>query len=295
MKKLPIGKQDFAKLIGEDYVYVDKTEFIYRMISSGSVYFLSRPRRFGKSLTVTALKEIFSGNKELFKELWIYDKIEWKPYPVLCLDFSEIDYQQQSLYNALDEMILDIAADFDIMLSKKTVKAKFFELIKVLSKDTGVVILIDEYDKPIIDYIDEKSKAEKNRKILKYFYSALKGADKYIRFLFITGVSKFSKVSIFSDLNHLNDITIDKNYACLAGITEDELQIYFDDYMSDAQQELQQYCGNVHEAIRDWYNGYKKKKKNFVPRTDRPVIPDRLFNNKIVQCFTGNLYVRLPQ
>lgn len=256
MKKLPIGKQDLPKLINEDCIYVDKTEIIHRLISTGSTYFLSRPRRFGKSLTVSTLKEIFSGNKELFKGLWIYEKIDWKKYPIIHIDFSEITKKSVPVIDGIHFILDEIASQNRISLLQKDYSFKFRELIQALSKTGQVVILIDEYDKPIIDYIDDIPQAEKNREILKNFYSVLKGSDKYIKFLFITGVSKFSKVSIFSDLNHLDDITLNENYGCLVGYTEQELETYFPEYLKLANDKLSKYFTNVKQEIKNKYNGY---------------------------------------
>ncbi|MBI4646109.1 MAG: ATP-binding protein [Bacteroidia bacterium] len=264
MKILPIGKQDFAKLISEDYLYVDKTEHLHRLISAGSVYFLSRPRRFGKSLTLSTLKEIFSGNKELFKGLWIYDKIKWEKYPIIHLDFSKMGVKELGVETAILYALDEIANESGIVLNHKTPGKKFEELLKKFSGNMQVVILIDEYDKPIIDYIENIPKAEENREILKNFYSVLKGNDAHIKFLFITGVSKFSKVSIFSDLNHLDDITLNENYACLTGYTENELTVYFKEYLQLAQNKLGKYFPDITEAIKNWYNGYSWNGADFV-------------------------------
>lgn len=264
MKKLPIGKQDFATLISNDYIYVDKTEIIYKLITTGSSYFFSRPRRFGKSLTLSTLKEIFSGNKDSFKGLWIYDKIDWKKYPIIHLDFSLIDTRQKTLDKALSDALTDISDSYKLVLKDDTLKAKFDDLINQMSVQGQVVILIDEYDKPIIDFIEDIPKAEENRDVLKNFYSVLKGNDANIKFLFITGVSKFSKVSIFSDLNHLDDITLTNAYSTLAGYTETELDFYFPEYLKLADDELSKYIDNVRLAIKNWYNGYSWNGKNFV-------------------------------
>ncbi|MBI4647769.1 MAG: ATP-binding protein [Bacteroidia bacterium] len=264
MKKLPIGKQDFAELINKDCIYVDKTEILYKLISDGFYYFLSRPRRFGKSLTVSTLKEIFGGNKELFKSLWIYDKLDWKKYPIIYIDFSEIGVKELGTEQAILNELENIALKNNIKITGTTPGIKFRELIQALAKEAQVVILIDEYDKPIIDYMDNIPQAEMNREILKNFYSVLKGNDEYIKFLFITGVSKFSKVSIFSDLNHLNDITINPNFSVLTGYTEDDLEKYFSEYIALAQNELNEFFPDVKLAIKNWYNGYSWDGKKFV-------------------------------
>ncbi|OQX76201.1 MAG: AAA family ATPase, partial [Bacteroidetes bacterium 4484_276] len=231
MKKLPIGRQEFSKLIEGNCIYVDKTKYIYQLLQQ-QYYFLSRPRRFGKSLLLNTIKEIFLGNKDLFKGLWIYDKTDWKTHPVIKISFSNIDYKNLGLSQAINDELDGIAKKNNIKLEAATVGPKFRELIEGLSETEGVVILIDEYDKPIIDYLDALDKAEENRDILKNFYSVIKDADQYIRFFFITGVSKFSKVSIFSDLNNLDDITLDDNYSEMLGWTQEELEKYFPEYIS---------------------------------------------------------------
>ncbi|MBI4649170.1 MAG: AAA family ATPase [Bacteroidia bacterium] len=266
MKKLPIGKQNFADPIEENYLYVDKTEYIYKLISRGSVYFLSRPRRFGKSLTVSTLEEIFKGNKELFKGLYIYDKLDWEKYPVIYIDFSKIDFKQKKLDVSLSDLLDRIAASYQIKLVDDTLKTKFNDLLEQFGSKRKVAVLIDEYDKPIIDYIErgQTSNALENREILKNFYSALKGNDGNIKFLFITGVSKFSKVSIFSDLNHLTDITIDDNFSKLVGITQDEVESNFADYLEEAAKKHKKTEKEILLDIRDWYDGYSWNGNDFV-------------------------------
>jgi hypothetical protein len=263
---LPLGIQTFRKIIEENRLYVDKTKDIYSLLTQGGqYYFLSRPRRFGKSLLVSTLKEIFLGNKKLFKGLWIEDKIEWIKHPVIHIDFSEVEYEtvelmKESLVQTLDR----IAAGNGIQLTTVSYKTRFGELIRKLSANDKVVILIDEYDKPIIDFVENREIALQNRDILKSFYSTLKGLDEHLKFVFITGVSKFSKVSIFSDLNNLNDITMDETYAAMLGYTHRELLEYFDEEIHEL---IKKEGGTKDELINDikhWYNGYSWDGKNFV-------------------------------
>lgn len=256
MKQLPIGKQDFSTLIKGNYIYVDKTPLIHRLITHGQAYFLSRPRRFGKSLTISTLREIFLGNRELFKGLYIYDKIDWEPCPVIHIDFSEIDYKRKSLEDATMAWLQKIGDEYNVNLTETTLKSKFNELIKELGKKKRVAILIDEYDKPIIDYLEKEKipQAIENRETLKNLYSVLKGNDENIRFLLMTGVSKFSKVSIFSELNHLNDITIDTNYGALCGYTDNELYEHFRSHLEVVGNKFKSI--DLQKEIRDWYNGY---------------------------------------
>ncbi len=251
-------------MIEGNYLYVDKTKDIYNLFADGGkYYFLSRPRRFGKSLLISTLKEIFSGNKAFFKGLWIYDKIEWKTYPVIHIDFLGLRYKTENeLIDALNYLIERNAENHGVELEEKAFDKRFNELIIKLSKKGKVVALVDEYDKPIIDFIDNREVAAANRDILNIFYSTLKGLDEYMEFVFITGVSKFSMVSVFSGLNNLNDITIDDQYATMLGYTHDELLHHFDD-------RLERLAGDGTkdewvEDIRKRYNGYSWDGKNFV-------------------------------
>jgi hypothetical protein len=261
--KLEIGKFSFRDRILENCIYVDKTQYIYELISRESNCFLSRPRRFGKSLLVSTFKELFSGNKELFKNCWIYDKIEWIAYPIIHLDLIKVDYKTLGLEKALSVKMDLLAAQFNIKLISESSKGKLGELIEILAKEKKVVVLIDEYDKPIIDYMNDIPEAEKNRDILKNFYSMLKAQGSDIRFLFITGVSKFSRISIFSDLNHLKDITIHPRYSKMLGYTQEEIKQYFSSYIS----EWEKINGDkqvLFEKLKDYYNGYSWDGRNFV-------------------------------
>ena len=265
MKSLPVGIQTLPEIINGGYIYVDKTEYIHKLFR-GKYYFLSRPRRFGKSLLVSTLKEIFPGNKELFKRLYIYDKITWEKHPVIHIDFSILDYRNASLYEALNNYLDKIAKENKISkvkLKGLSLKDKFVELIQSLSKTNQVVVLIDEYDKPIIDYIDDIKQAEENRLVLKNFYSVIKPLDAYLKFVFITGVSKFSHVSVFSDLNNLLDITFHVDYACMLGYTQEEMEYSFKDYLPLI--EKKGFSRNqLLSEIKKWYNGYSWDGENFV-------------------------------
>jgi len=268
MKDLPIGMHTFSDIIRDNYLYVDKTKDIYTLLAErGKYYFLSRPRRFGKSLLISTLKEIFSGNKELFKGLWIYDKLEWQKYQVIHLDFMNISLDTpEILKESLRQFIYKIAGQNGLTLEEnKNYKQAFVELIEKLYESSGkIVILIDEYDKPIIDFIEKQEIALQNRVILKNFYSTLKGMDEYLKFVFITGVSKFSKVSIFSDLNNLRDITLNPKYATLLGCTRDELRQYFDDRLEQLTREQTETKAEWLQDIKTWYNGYSWDGENFV-------------------------------
>ena len=190
----PIGIQDFREIRTKGYHYLDKTALIYHLLTEGKYYFLSRPRRFGKSLLLSIIKEIYSGSRELFKDLWIADRWDWdKRHPIVHIKFAKSDYQglglSQAIFNELDKS----AAELGVTLSKATFKERFEELLVITNRTHGrVVLLVDEYDKPIIDYLEVQEKAKENRETLKQFYSVLKDADPHLELVFITGVSKFS-------------------------------------------------------------------------------------------------------
>ncbi len=260
MKNLPIGLQFLSEFPEKNSIYVDKTRLIYQLITTGKYYFLSRPRRFGKSLLVSTLRELFEGNKILFKDLWIEPNWDWsQKNPVVHISFAEWDFQELGLPAAISKALNSIAESKGIVLTEKTIKMQFRELLHAVYRQSGqVVLLIDEYDKPLVDYLEgnQLKKAIANRKILKTFYSVVKDAGKILKFVFITGVSKFTKVSIFSDLNHLSDITIDKDYAALTGYTQQELEFYFKDYIKIAAHELQISEEQLLKQLKLWYDGY---------------------------------------
>ncbi len=255
-QRLALGHQEFSEVIKNNCIYVDKTQDIYNLIYAGKYYFLSRPRRFGKSLLANTIKELFAGEKDLFKGLWIYDKWNWEEkYPVIKISFANIDYDTEGLQKAISTELKNIADQYQITLVNQTNALKFKELIYKFSENKQVAVVIDEYDKPIIDYMDNIPKAEENRKILKKFYSIIKDADKHLRFLFITGVSKFSHVSIFSDLNNLSDITVDSRFSTITGFTKTELENYFGDYLEELRLKFTN-IPDIMQALKTWYNGY---------------------------------------
>ncbi len=275
MKNLPLGIQTFKDIIDGNKLYIDKTKDIYELlVNQGKYFFLSRPRRFGKSLLISTLKEIFSGNQELFKGLWIYDKIEWKEYPIIRIDFSNMLYTHgsQGFEESFFSTIRSLAEDYKIELIEKNYKDAFKELLFKLSKmipkgspgEDKVVLLIDEYDKPITNFVDDLEIAKKNREILKNFYETIKACDEYIRFAFLTGVSKFSKVSVFSGLNNIQDITLDERFSTIAGYTEEELLSYFDEYIVELAKKLNVTEKVLKDELKRFYNGYSWDGKNFV-------------------------------
>jgi hypothetical protein len=260
MKILPIGIQTLVEIRAKNGIYVDKTQLVHQLVTGGKYYFLSRPRRFGKSLTISTLKELYLGNKPIFEGLWIYDKWDWsKTNPVLHFSFDTMNYHRQSLEIALSKEIKYWAKHYKIRLVETDFQEQFKELLEKLSKKHGkIALLIDEYDKPIIDYL-EKSDFEQskvNRLILRDFYSVLKNADTSLELVFITGISKFAKVSLFSHLNNLTDITLSKEYAAITGYTQTELEFYFDDYLKRCATELQLSREALLSHIKIWYDGY---------------------------------------
>ena len=257
MKKLPVGIQDFSKLIEDDYLYVDKTEYVYRLIRSGGYQFLSRPRRFGKSLLVTTLKAVFLGRKELFAGLWIEDKIDWEAYPVIHVDMNAFNYRSNALAGELEDRMSAIAQEYGVRLEAIDYKNRFTELLQKLSTDgKRCVVLIDEYDKPITDHLEEPNEAAEHVKVLKNFYGVLKSQDQHVHFAFLAGVSKYGKVSIFSDLNNLLDISMDDKYATMAGYTSEELSRYFSSYLTLVQERMNLSEEALMDQVRFWYNGY---------------------------------------
>jgi len=250
MKNLPIAKAVFKDLIERNFCYVDKTQYIKQLDDADKKYwFLARPRRFGKSLFLDTIRAAFAGEKELFKDLFLEKNWEWNiKYPIIAISFGSSNVNTPNDTKLmLNEKINAVAKDFNIKLSSKTVAGKFEELITILFKkhNQSVVVLIDEYDKPILDNITEKN-VKKIRKELAGFYSVLKDMEKYLKFVFITGVSKFSKTSIFSKLNNLQDISLDKKYADICGYTQTDLETVFAHYLHNVDL----------KKVKEWYDGY---------------------------------------
>lgn len=229
--KYPIGLQDFEKIRKEGYTYVDKTALIYKLANEGNYYFLSRPRRFGKSLLMSTMAAYFSGKRNLFKGLAIEKLVkDWTVYPVLHLDLNTGKYDsEESLNRVLDNFLSKLEVKYGTFHSETTLELRFMGLIERIAEKEGhpVVILVDEYDKPMLQAINNDKLQDEFRSTLKAFYSVLKTQDKYIRFAFLTGVTKFGKVCVFSDLNNLTDISMDARYQTICGITEKEMRENF--------------------------------------------------------------------
>ena len=258
MKKLSLPLNDFADVIEGNRIYVDKTKYLHPLVQEKGFYFLSRPRRFGKSLLLSTFKYIFQGRKDLFKGLYIEDKIEWKTYPIIYLDFLNISYKDTTLVEGLKHYLLGEAKKENIVLEGDSPREFLKELITKLKAKykQNVVVLIDEYDKSIVDYIEEPSQATINRDTLKNFFGTLKGMTVDLQFIFLTGVSKFSKVSLFSDLNNLVDLTLDENFTTALGYTQEELESYFADYLKKISEEKNMTLPELLAEIKRWYNGY---------------------------------------
>jgi len=249
-KKLPIGIQTFREIREENYYYVDKTPFAQKLIEQGKYYFLSRPRRFGKSLFIETLAELFLGNEILFQGLAIHDQWDWqRKFPVIRISFAEgVLSSEIALEQRIREILSTEQKKQGIQCQNESIAGIFSELIASIHQVTGerVVILVDEYDKPILDNLTNPEIAKAMRDGLRNLYSVIKGADAHIRFAMLTGVSKFSKVSLFSGLNNLNDITVDKKYSAICGYTDQDIDTVF----------LAELDGLDREQIREWYNGY---------------------------------------
>jgi hypothetical protein len=251
MKKLPIGVSNLREIIEDGYAYVDKSMFVHQLVESGKYYFLSRPRRFGKSLFIDTLKQAFEGNRELFRELWLYDHWNWeKTHPVIQISFGGGVVRNRE---ELDRRIVDILYQNQKTLGitcrdTEDVPGCFGELIRNSADKYGLraVVLVDEYDKPILDNISDPDRVVEIREGLKNLYSVIKDSDTHIRFAFLTGVSKFSKVSLFSGLNNLTDISLDAQFANICGYTEAEMTKVFAEHLQNKSR----------EEIRKWYNGY---------------------------------------
>ncbi|MFC1239142.1 ATP-binding protein [Treponema vincentii] len=269
-RKLSIGVQSFKVLRNDRYLYVDKSEYIAQLVASGRVYFLSRPRRFGKSLFLSTLAAYFLGQKELFKGLYLEkaeeelsaqeNRAAWLEYPVLYLDFNTENYSdKQSMHSILHSHLSRWEKQYGADTADQTFSSRFKGVIQQAYQQTGkqVVILVDEYDKPLLQTMGvNETLNEDYRNTLKAFYSVIKTCDQYIRFAFLTGVTKFSKISIFSDLNNLEDISLRTDYAAICGITEQELVQNFAPEIETLSSTEELSCSETFAALKKQYDGY---------------------------------------
>ena len=258
-RKLPIGIQSFEKIRSDSYVYVDKTALIYELAKEGCPYFLARPRRFGKSLLVSTMKAYFEGRRELFEGLAISElEKDWISYPVIHIDFGRNGYETNAqLKIRLNKILTEYEEIYGITKDTDDEPTRLETLLQRIKKQTGkqVAVLIDEYDKPMLDAL-ETSDFEANRLLLRNFYGVLKGCDEYLKFLFLTGITKFAKVNIFSELNQLKDISMASRYETICGISEEELHANFKDHIKD----FAEYRGETEEdilsSLKKKYDGY---------------------------------------
>ena len=263
-KKLPVGIQGFEKIRTDNFLYVDKTEYVYQLVHNNVPYFLSRPRRFGKSLLLSTMKAYFEGRRELFFGLAIEkleenNKYAWTAYPVFYFDFNGANYQESgALENKLSYMLQEWEEKYDSENNGNTLSERFQNLLKKANEKTGLraVVLVDEYDKPLLDVVENEELQEHNKEVFKGFFSVLKSCDEIIQFIFITGVSKFHKVSIFSDLNQLKDVSLTKAYAGACGITEKELGKYFSSEITELANEHGLSVEECHRILKKTYDGY---------------------------------------
>ena len=274
--KYPIGIQSFEQIREDGYVYVDKTALVYELVSKGKIYFLSRPRRFGKSLLVSTLENYFLGRKELFRGLAI-DSLEkeWAEYPVFHLDFNGVNFTDPgALEETIQSFLCDAEKEFDIKTEKKQFGLRFNDILEVAHEKKGkrAVVLIDEYDKPLLDVMDSGKGAQvaegnvvtiedNNREILKGFYSVFKLADKHLQFVLLTGVTKFSQVSVFSGFNQPNDISYDSRFDALCGISKDELLSVFKDQIKELGEMNGMAEEETIEELKRKYDGYHFSKR----------------------------------
>lgn len=258
--KYPIGIQNFEKIRNGGYEYIDKTTLLYKLIEGGAYYFLSRPRRFGKSLLLSTLEAFFSGKKELFKGLAIEQlETEWQSYPILHIDLNTGRYDTpEALQEKLSWILGEWEKEYNCIASEQSLGIRFENVIKNVSKQTNrqVVILVDEYDKPLLQSLDNEELQKEYRDTLKAFYGAFKSSDRYIKFALLTGVTKFGKVSVFSDLNNLTDISFDKRYAEICGITDDELHAQFDESIHELAIENNMTKEECYERLKTDFDGY---------------------------------------
>ncbi|MDR1022188.1 MAG: ATP-binding protein [Prevotellaceae bacterium] len=263
-KKLPAGIQTFETIIEGGFIYVDKTRMLVDLVEKGNVYFLARPRRFGKSLTLSTLEAMFQGRKELFKGLYAEEWLNrpnFKPSPVIRLSMNKVTTKQglDMLNNSLIKLLKDTALLLDVNISDSLSAGDLFSnlIINLYKKyNEKVVILIDEYDKPYIDYIDDLAEAEEVRNILANLYVQVKANDEYIRFVLLTGISKFAKLGVFSKLNNLTDISLHNDYAALCGITHEELLQNFPDYLELTAEKMKISTDELIVKMKDFYDGF---------------------------------------
>ncbi|WP_218673793.1 ATP-binding protein, partial [Candidatus Entotheonella palauensis] len=289
----------FRDIIEGGFLYVDKTRYLYDLIRyRKGVYFLARPRRFGKSLMISTLDEIFQGNRDLFRGLWLYESdYDWQTYPVVRIDFSRHQIRNvEELEVRIQRHLTQIAQHYEITLDEGPFDIQLEDLILKLAKEKQVVILIDEYDKPILDNVEHLVEAQRIRDTLKSFYTTIKAMDAYIRFVFITGISKFSRVGVFSSMNHLDDLTMDPRFATALGITEDELVNDFREHIDAFAKQEHLSTDQLLQNIREWYDGFcfvKDCQSVYNPFSTLQLFNKRNFSNYWFESGTPTFLIKL--
>lgn len=300
--KFPIGIQSFKEVREGGYAYIDKTALLYELVQGGKYYFLSRPRRFGKSLFLSTLRAYFEGKRELFEGLAVAgQEKEWRSYPVLYIDLNARDYVgEESLEAELNRHLEVWEKQYGDEFRERATEERFLQIIKKISEQTGkqVVILVDEYDKPLIQAIDQPEIQQSIRRKLKSFYGVLKTMDEYIRFAFLTGVTKFGKVSVFSDMNHLTDISMLPQYANICGVTETELRQYLDECVAGlavAQGMEKEDCYKKLKRSFDGYHFYPGSEGIYNPFSLLNTLAYRVFKDYWFETGTPTILVRQLQ
>ncbi|MDR1873621.1 MAG: AAA family ATPase, partial [Synergistaceae bacterium] len=300
LPKLPTGIQTFEKIREKGYLYVDKTKYLVDLIDNGEVYFLSRPRRFGKSLTVSTFDALFSGKKELFRGLHageFFERPDYRASPVVRLDMSKVAARRgiDAIFPSIMRQLKRNAERHGVGLSEGLPHDVFGELIADISQKKGpAVVLVDEYDKPILDLLDKPEESQKVRDILRDFYTQIKSEDESLRFIFMTGISKFSKMGVFSAMNNLNDISMKNEYATMLGYTEDELLVNFGDYIDKTATTMGKSREDLIAQLRDYYDGFSfdGKSRLYNPFSTLNFFDDATFKNYWFETGTPSFIAR---
>jgi len=302
MKKLTLGLESFEKIrkTKDEYIYIDKTQLIHQLITNGSYYFLSRPRRFGKSLLCSTFSALFRSKKKLFEGLWIEQNAhyDWEKHPVIHINFSILSTRNpESFCNDLINLLSTIAKKYNTTIDPSLSLARVLaNLVVDLSSINSVVIIIDEYDKPILDHIDDPTLSTLMRAELKAFFTPIKGLDQYLKFVFFTGITKFAKTSLFSGLNNITDITFDKRYATLVGYTKSEIDNYLHKHLKQATEALNITNELMHEQLKAWYNGYRfyeNTEKVYNPYSVMTFLDKQKFGNYWFNTATPSFLIKL--
>lgn len=297
--KLPIDISTFRKIRKSGYLYVDKTKYAYDLITGGNRYFLSRPRRFGKSLFVSTLREILHGNRELFDGLWIYNSgYDWEKYGVIELDLSSLGIDspetlKTGLCHALAEIVQDYSLEIEISTTNPELALR--DVVKELYNRFGkVAVLVDEYDNPILQVLKDANQSEEIRNSIRRFFAAIKGMDRFIDFVFITGVSSFAKAGLFSGINNLRIITLKDEFSGICGYSDEEIDFYFTNHINEWGLQKNIVYNDLRTQLKDWYDGYAFG-ENFVcvynPFSFMNALEGRSFKNFWFQSGTPNFLV----